>query len=368
MIDQRFEDARNLILQHGWNSTCYQLLNPGIELWFCSEKPAVVGYVLRKGVRVVAGAPVCAEEDLSQVVSLWEADALRHGHRVCYFGAEGRLRECLRDRPGYSTVSMGAQPIWNPQNWESKFSNDRSLRAQRNRAMNKGLVASEWLPNVASNHPKLRTCLVEWLQTRGLPPMHFLVEPETLGFLEGRRIFVAEFKGKVAGFLVLSPVPERKGWLTEQFPRGSNAPNGTVEVLMDLAMEAVAKDNSEYATMGIVPLSLHGLPPTVSNPPWLKVLMSWVRAHGRRFYNFDGLDCFKSKFHPDMWEPIFVISKERRFSLRSLAAIAAAFSDRSPTSAILRGLGKAFGQECIWLLEKTTKSASHEKQAQQKVK
>jgi hypothetical protein len=28
---------RNLILRFGWNSTCYQLLNPGFEYWISKD-------------------------------------------------------------------------------------------------------------------------------------------------------------------------------------------------------------------------------------------------------------------------------------------------------------------------------------------
>ncbi len=226
MPDPTLLKARELVLRFGWNSTCYQILNPGIERWFAPSGSAMVGYVLRKGVRVVAGAPVCPENDVEEVVAEWEAASQLAGHRVCYFGAEARMRKCLQNRLGYSTVSLGAQPSWNPQDWAAIFDKDKTLRAQRNRAANKGVEVREWPCSTASDNPELKRCLAEWLETRGLPPMHFLVEPETLECLEGRRVFVAEQHGKAVGFLVLSPVPERNGWLTEQFPRGHRAPNG----------------------------------------------------------------------------------------------------------------------------------------------
>jgi len=358
MKDNSLDEARKLVLRFGWNSTCFQILNPGIERWFDPSGRAVVGYVLRKGVRVVAGAPVCAEEDVAEVVRSWEADSERAGHRVCYFGAEARIQHYLQDQPEYSTVSVGAQPSWNPQDWAAIFDGDKALRAQRNRASNKGVVVREWACGEATNNGDLRRCLREWLLTRGLPPMHFLVEPETLDCMDGRRTFVAERGGHVVAFLVLSPIPERNGWLTEQFPRGFRAPNGTVEILMDTAVRAIATSGAQYVTMGIIPLSRHGVPAATSNPAWLKVLMSWVRAHGRRFYNFDGLDQFKVKFRPQEWETIFVISKEPEFSLRSLYAVASAFSDGSPFWAILRGLGRAIRQEAKWLVSAMLKKGN----------
>src|SRR4051812_37695444 len=55
----RIRVVRDLVMSHGWNSTCYQIINPGIEHWFAAAGDAVVGYVKAAGFRVVAGAPVC---------------------------------------------------------------------------------------------------------------------------------------------------------------------------------------------------------------------------------------------------------------------------------------------------------------------
>lgn len=227
-----------------------------------------------------------------------------------------------------------------------------SLRAQPSRVANKGVGVQLYSPERALQNAELRRVLDEWLRTRGLPTLHFLVEPETLSFMEDRRVFVAEKDGLALAFLTLCPIPARNGWLTEQFPRGNNAPNGTVELLMDAAIRHIAKEGANDVTMGLVPLSLQGVLPGEDNPAWLRVLLARARAHGRRFYNFDGLEKFKSKFAPDAWESIYAISNERRFSPRTLYAIAAAFTDQSPIIAVARGLGKALQQECKWATRK----------------
>lgn len=342
--------ARALALQHGWNATAYQVVNPGIDHWFSARGDAVVGFVHKHRTYVVAGAPICPLDRLEAVIAEWENFARRRGHRVCYFGAAGRVHSLLSARREYSTVVLGAQPVWEPARWPEIIEGHASLRAQLNRARNKGVTVSEWPAARASGDPQLRRCLREWLCTRGLPSLHFLVEPQTLANLADRRIFVAEKSGVAVGFLNAAPVPLRQGWLTEQFVRGSGAPNGTVELLVDAMMRAVAADGAQYATMGLVPLSEHNTLPMDYNPAWLRWLLAWVRAHGRRFYNFDGLDAFKSKFRPHGWEPIYAIAAEPNFSPRSLYAIAAAFSGQPPWWAVTRGLLKAAGQEYQWLL------------------
>ena len=354
--DGDFARAREIVLRHGWNTTCFQIVNPGLEYWFGPNGGSAVGYVTSNDVRVVAGAPVCSEEDLGTVAGSFEQDAADNGKAVCYFGAEARLEKIYRNDPGHSFVLLGAQPVWRPPDWGRIVSNHSSIRSQLNRAKNKGVAVLEWSTERARNSPELRDCLHSWLEIKGLPPLHFVIEPETLERLENRRIFVAERDGRVEAFLVLSPIPTRSGWLTEQFPHRQGAPNGTVELMMDAAIRAVAAEHCEYVTLGLSPLSKRAKIEPFDNPVWLRFLLAWMRKHGQRFYNFDGLDHFKAKLRPEYWEPVFAISNDREFSGRALWAIAMAFTDNKPFRVFGTGLTKAlkeeFGNLKGWMLGK----------------
>ncbi len=345
------ERARSLVMKYGWNATAYQVLNPGIELWFSAGGEGVVGYVKHGGTRVVAGAPVTDAARLEPVAAEFVADAHAHGERVCYFGAGDRLEAGYARNSDWSRVLLGAQPVWEPRHWESAVASRGSLRAQFNRARNKGVVVSEWPAERAENHPELLRVLSEWLASRHLPPLHFMVEPDTLGQLRDRRVFVADRgDGTVLGFTILSPVPVRIGWLVEQIVRGSTAPNGTAELLIDYAMRAVAESGASYATLGLSPLSERADLVPLSQPFWLRVLLRWVRLHGARFYNFRGLETFKAKFNPDRWEPIYGIAEGSRFPPGALYAIAGAFSGGAPIRLIMRALLRAARDEASGLL------------------
>ncbi len=333
------------MLEYGWNATAYQILNPGIELWFSKAGDAVVGFVLHSRTLVVGGAPVCALSRLDDVAKEFVDHAHSMGRHVCYFGAGDRLDTRYANDPGWSRVLLGAQPVWDPRQWTSAITRRASLRAQFNRARNKGVTVSEWDSATAENHPALRQCLLEWLETRHLPPLHFMVEPETLSNLRDRRVFVAERGGRTVAFTILSPVPARSGWLVEQIVRGRNAPNGTAELLIDSAMRAIAASGATYATLGLSPLSDRAEIPRMHQPFWLQFVLKWVRLHGSRFYNFRGLEAFKAKFNPESWEPIFAIGEGRNFSPRDLYAIAGAFSGGAPLRLIARALAKAARQE-----------------------
>lgn len=342
------ERARALVLAFGWNTTAYQILNPGFQLWFSPTHAAVVGYVCSVGRRVVGGAPVCAGKDLAAVATEFEAAASKVGDRVVYFGAEGRLDSIYQDSASHTAILLGAQPVWRPSEWAPIVESHASIRAQLNRARNKGVRVELWGSETAEHNTALQNCLHEWLQTRGLPPLHFLVEPETLGQLRDRRVFVALRGEEPVGFLVASPIAARNGWLTEQFVRGRGAPNGTAELMIDAAVRWMADQKAEYVTLGLAPLSRRA-GEAEDQSLWMKIAFRWVRAHGRRFYNFDGLDRFKAKFCPESWEPVYAIASERSFSFRSLYSIAAAFTAGRPVATVARGLTDAARQELHWI-------------------
>ena len=151
--------------------------------------------------------------------------------------------------------------------------------------------------------------------------------------------------GEVVGFVVLSPVAQRNGWLFEQFPHVPSAPNGTVELMIDTAMRAIAADGSEYATLGLSPLSRRISVEGLDNPLWLRLLLAWLRKHGKRFYNFDGLDAFKAKLQPEKWEPVFAVCSEPHVRPRTIYAIAVAFSGNAPIRMVTGGLWKAAAAE-----------------------
>jgi phosphatidylglycerol lysyltransferase len=333
-------------MTYGWNPTAYQILNPGLQHWFAPQQSAVVAFVRRQNVLLVAGAPVCAEDALVAVVAAFERFARDQGCRVCYVCAGERMYQAAAKSREHSTIVIGAQPVWNPQRWAQVVEARRSLRAQLMRARNKG-VTIETLPVVqGEDNPELGRVLAEWQASRGLPPLHFLVEPSTLeGIVTDRVLMVARHDGRAIAYLVASPVVTRNGYLIEQVARSPRAPNGVSELLIDAAMRRFADDGREYVTLGLVALSNHAEGAATINPWWLRLMMTFARAHANRFYNFRGLERFRTKMSPAYWETIYAISNERDFSPLTLYAMGEAFSGISAWRALGLGLMRALKRE-----------------------
>src|SRR5204863_1102759 len=131
---------------------------------------------------------------------------------------------------------------------------------QLRRAGNKGVtvreVTSDEVADPASPlHRAVQALADEWLDGRGMAPMRFLVQLEPLSFADERVLLVAEAGGQTVGFLSAVPVYARRRLFVEDLLRADDAPNGTVELLVDRAMRAAAARGDDGVTLGLAPLA-----------------------------------------------------------------------------------------------------------------
>jgi phosphatidylglycerol lysyltransferase len=283
-----------LIKRHGWNSTSFQILEPGFHYWVDGDD-ACVGYVDTGSAWVVAGAPIAPEHRLAEVVARFCAAAAAQGRRVCCFGTEERFQQVVQ----WSALRIGDQPVWSPQQWDAVVRESKSLREQLRRARAKGVsVRALDVAELAPGHAirgQLDALIARWLATKQIAPMGFVVQLDPFSFPDEKRYFIATRDDVIVGLLAVIPIYARDGWFFEDLLRDPSAPNGTTELMIDAAMRAAATSNVTHVTLGLAPLAGE-----VS--PWLRFARRW----GRALYDFEGLRAFKSKLKPRAWDPIYL--------------------------------------------------------------
>jgi len=326
----RLDYAKKLIEKYGRNSFCWQILNPGISLWISRDDQSVAGYVLHGNMRIVGGVPVTRPENLKRAAAEFEEDARKHGQRVCYFGAEDWLKDIFKNEKTHRIVLLGAQPTWDPRRWPEIISGKASVREMISYAFRRGVTAEETLSESVCDNGEYQSCLKEWLVSRKLPALKFLINPHILENSHGRRFFSARKNGELIGFLSLVPIVGRNGWLIEHIFRGNRAVKGMNELLIDSVMTKLANEGCAYATLGLVPLSKRAGLSYDMNPAWIRAAFNWLYSEASSFYNFNGLDVFKSKFKPHHWESVYAIVNKPRFSPVTFYRIAAVFCRTSP--------------------------------------
>ena len=320
------ERVLRLLREHGWNSTSFQILEPGFRYWFHGED-ACVAYVDTGQAWVVAGAPIAPRECFEDVAHRFRRAAWTAGRRACFFGTEPRFHDTVR----WPALRIGDQPVWDPAGWAGTLSRSRSLREQLRRARAKGVAIRRLDPReLDMSHPtraRLDRLIERWLAARPMATMGFLVQVHPYTFPEERRLFVAELEDRVVGFLGVVPVYARGGWFFEDFLTEPGAPNGTTEAMIDAGMRAAAEDGASYVTLGLVPL-------VGDVPPWLRAFRRW----GGGFYDFAGLRAFKAKFKPEAWDPIYLSYPPGESAWKAI---------RDTLSAFARGGLLAFGARTL---------------------
>jgi phosphatidylglycerol lysyltransferase len=235
---------------------------------------------------------VCALADQAAVTARLIAAARAAGKRCVFFATEARLWQAA----GLRAMQVGEQPVWDPTGWAHTLATTPRLREQLRRAERKGVrVRRVDGQELRRARPAIERLVARWLHAREMAPMGFLVDVCPFDFPEERRYFVAERAGELVGFLALVPIYQRPGWLFEDFLRDRNAPNGTAELLISAGMRAIAAEGSNYATLGLAPLSGRV-------PRWLRAT-GWA---GTPLYRFASLRAFKAKLQPARWDPIYL--------------------------------------------------------------
>ena len=327
-------------------ASAYQTLTPPFTHWVDPCSGCVVAYVTVRGspwggtVWMVAGEPIGPAPQIVRAARRFEAEARAHRSSVIWFGIE---YPDLLESAGACLV-IGAQPVWRAGEWDERLAQKASLRAQVHRAHNKGVSVEDASGRPLLEGPDLHRVLREWIARRGLPPLSFLADPHVLDHLIDRRVYVARYGGRVVAYLVLAPIPARGAWHVEWIIRAADAPNGTASLLIDAVCRSVSPDS--LVTLGLVPLSSQAPLSPEPPPPAVRALLTWTRAHARRFYNFEGLERFKAKFLPDVWEPIYLATSRPRVSIATLYAVADAFAGpRSPARLVGRAVLDAAAAE-----------------------
>lgn len=312
--DRPRASANEIARVHGWNATSFQTLGAGFQHFFHGD--GYVAYTDTGSAWVAAGAPVCRVETLGDTARAFIAAAATANRRCCFFGVETRFLDAVTN--DVDRLLIGEQPVWNPQNWKLTLKGHSGLREQLRRARAKKVVVRQATdPERAALREPFDRLIGRWLATRAMPPMGFLVAVPTA--LESRGTgenFVAWRDGHIVGIASLIPVPGRGGWFIEHLLRDPQAPNGTVELLIDAVMRWAASTECSWLTLGLVPLA-----GDVPRP------MRLSRQYLRWLYDFDGLRKFKDKLRPGDWIPIYLAFPRSQGPIASTFDVLSAFTN-----------------------------------------
>ncbi len=307
-----------MVTAHGADAVSFQALKSATHWWHDASAPhgtgASIAYVPSGRAWVAIGSPFVADERKADAVRGFTHAARAAGCRPIFFAIEDP-----RPFVGGRRLQIGLQSVLRPAAWASTLRQTPKLREQLRRARAKGvtvrLVPAAELADGTPLRREVARLRDEWLGSRAMEPMGFLVAVEPFHAPDEHLYFVAERRGVPIQFLSAVPIPARQGWLMEDMLRGRAAPNGTTELVIDALMRRLAGDPF-WITPGLTPLA-------GAIPWWLRV----VRIASVPLYDFSGLRRFRARLKPQRWQPIW-IAWDRGPSVFVLGAVLRLFANR----------------------------------------
>lgn len=254
---------------------------------------ARVAYVETERSWIAVGSPLAEPDETPRAIRRFADAARACGRRPVFFGVER-----IAPFDGYRRLVLGLQSVLRPSEWRPTLRRLPRLREQLRRARAKRVRVRVVAPSELADGTPLRRAVdglrEEWLASRRMEPMGFLVSVELFHAPDEHIYIVAERDGVAVQFLSAVPVYRERGWLVEDMLRAARAPNGTTELMLDCLMQAAAGD-AVWITPGLTPLA--------GRMPW------WLRAARvamAPLYDFAGLERFRARLSPSQWNPVWM--------------------------------------------------------------
>jgi phosphatidylglycerol lysyltransferase len=280
------------------DAVAFQGLESAMRWWRDASPPdgtgAALAYIAIGRSWIAAGGPLIEARRRAAAVRRFVRAARRGGYRPVFFGVEA-----LDAFDGLRRLRLGQQSELRPSAWAGTLRARPRLREQLRRARAHGVLVRRVEPAELGPGAPLRAAVErlrdEWLGSRPMEPMEFLVSVEPFHEPAEHLYFVAERGGVAVQFLSVVPIHGRHGWLMEDMLRSARAPNGTTELLIDRLMRELGGD-PHWVTPGLTPLVGDG-------PRWLRAIRDVMSP----LYDFTGLLRFRSRLAPSRWAPVWMV-------------------------------------------------------------
>jgi phosphatidylglycerol lysyltransferase len=198
---------------------------------------------------------------------------------------------------------MGEEAVVALQGFSLEGPARKKLRTTYNRALRDGL-SLEILdpPHAAGLMAEVRAVSDAWLAARGGREKRFSVGRFDPDYLQRFPLVTVRLEGRVVAFANLLAATGRRAAAVDLMRHRQDAPGNAMEFLFTaLLVELAGRGFAEFS-LGMTPLA--GLTARRGSDLWTR-FGALVYRRGDRFYNFEGLRRFKSKFDPE-WRPRYL--------------------------------------------------------------
>ncbi len=351
---QSMESVQSIILNHGSGSTSYQTLYEGFSYW---SRPSGEG-ITNKEVVAYVDTPFAWVGASNPCVSV-VTETVNNEEKIKIDGhlLEGFKKAALNEKNkkalilpvsfeyalaarelGYFVVQIGLEPWFRLDSGRQRGDYFRLLPMAK-KLSEAGAHVSSFVPEELSPQDRSKIDLItqQWLASRKSLPLGFLNRVETWTLSNKKKYFRLTLADEVEGYLAAIPIPARQAWYLVDLIRKPHSPTGTTELLIIEAMEILRQSGAKEVTLGMSPLVKVSSEENKFHPQLYRIF-DLIYSKLSVFYGFKSLYMYKEKFHPDFWEPQYLIVLQKNFDFKLLYSLWTALYPEGTLLTLVRSL------------------------------
>ena len=308
------ERVAQLLERHGDSSIGAFALEPEIDYFFSSTGRAVIAYRFQSNVLLALGDPIGPEEEIPPLLAAFETYCAEHDWGFAFFQSRPDRLPAYRER-GWRAVHIGVDPVIRVDRFTLEGSAMGDVRRSRNRLESAGIRTRLFRPDANPFDPTREHALreeiaavsAEWLRSRHGAEKGFAMGRFDVHRLRNSWLAVAEdpARNRALAFITWEPIWARRGWALDLMRRRDDAPAGVIESLIVACAETAKERGDEILSLSLSALAKTEADATDAGDRARTFLME----HLRRFYDFEGLFRWKSKFAPE-FEPRYLVYRD----------------------------------------------------------
>ena len=304
---QDYQDIRRLLARYATTSEdFFKLWPPDKAYFFNGLRSAAITYKAAHGVALMVGDPLGPKDELGDLLRQFMGFCRINDWQPAFIHTEETNLK-LYEGLGFEAQKIGEEAIISTAHFVDKVAITKDFRHIKNKFEKLGF-SCEVLepPHAEQTLGRLQAISSDWLRGPGRAERGFMLGYFSAGYMQQCKIMVAkDGRGEIQAFInqVPSPVPHEANF---DFLRHSRASPGNInDYLMLNFISSLHAQGTPRLSMGLSALS--GLETASdSTSRVLNSFLSFAYANGNRFFSFQGLKRFKTKYEPH-WESRYIV-------------------------------------------------------------
>jgi len=299
------------------NSASTSLFNSNCCIYSTSGIEGIIGYRIESNYAIVFGDPLCAQSDIPQLTQKFHQFCKEKKWRIVYLTAsEGFVKWAIHRVCG-AFMEVGEELILDPKRNPKSGAKRRGLRNKVNLAQRSGVEVNEYVGQDTKLEKELEQVGISWLEGRKGPQI-YLTQVKVFEQREGKRWFYAKCGEMIVGLLILQRLEVRQGWLVQFLMSVPEAPKGTSEQLVIVALNRLRNEGCRFLSFGVAQVE------NLGEIEGLNVVSEWIVRTvfkvAKRMFGLDRRRRFWRKFQPQK-EPSYLLFSERGIDLKGVRSV-----------------------------------------------